>query len=42
MAQAMGASVDAVNSYRLRIRKKLGLDLSAESLARWLKLHYGL
>ncbi len=42
IAQAMGVSVDAVNSYRLRIRKKLGLDLSGESLATWLKIHYGL
>lgn len=42
IAQAMGVSVDAVNSYRLRIRKKLGLDLSGERLETWLKFHYGL
>jgi DNA-binding CsgD family transcriptional regulator/uncharacterized FlaG/YvyC family protein len=42
IAQAMGVTVDAVSSYRLRIRKKLGLDLSGESLATWLRFHYGL
>ncbi|MBI4963703.1 MAG: hypothetical protein HY913_10535 [Desulfomonile tiedjei] len=42
IAEATGVTVDAVNSYRLRIRKKLGLDLSRESLATWLKFQYGL
>ena len=42
IAEAMGVTVDAVNSHRLHIRKKLGLDLSGEPLATWLKLQYGL
>jgi len=42
IAEAMGVTVDAVNSHRLHIRKKLGLDLSGQPLATWLKLQYGL
>jgi DNA-binding CsgD family transcriptional regulator len=42
IAEAMGVTVDAVNSRRLHIRKKLGLDLSGQPLATWLKLQYGL
>ncbi len=42
IAKAMGVTVDAVNSHRLHIRKKLGLDLSGEPLATWLKFQYGL
>ena len=42
IAKAMGVSVDAVNSHRLHIRKKLGLDLSGQPLATWLKFQYAL
>jgi DNA-binding CsgD family transcriptional regulator len=42
IAEAMKVTVDAVYSHRLHIRKKLGLDLSGEPLATWLKLQYGL
>jgi DNA-binding CsgD family transcriptional regulator len=42
VAQAMGVTVNAVNSHRYHIRKKLGLDLSGEPLATWLKFRYGL
>jgi DNA-binding CsgD family transcriptional regulator len=42
IAGAMKVTVDAVYSHRLHIRKKLGLDLSGEPLATWLKFQYGL
>ncbi len=41
IAVAMKVTVDAVYSHRLHIRKKLGLDLSGEPLATWLKFRYG-
>ncbi len=42
IAGAMKVTVNAVYSHRLHIRKKLGLDLSREPLATWLKFQYGL
>ena len=42
IAVAMKVTVDAVYSHRLHIRKKVGLDLSGEPLATWLRFRYGL
>lgn len=42
IAIVTGVTVDAVSSARYQIRKKLGLDVTGDSLAMWLRLLYDL